>query len=496
MSRRLSSMSEEALEQGNKKAVEEAGFSDELKQKLLNRLADASYKSQNASALATANLPSSAGQGTRDIASARAWSGTESLEDATLRMLDDAAPRPIRTPFKIPTPRGLPIKIETGRKPAVAKGTRLANARDKASSYSYLKDETLKAEEREKFRKELKERFGTTGASRSLPATIKGLQSLANERIEDAIARGQFKNLPRGKALERDHNMSSPFLDTTEYFMNKIIQKQDIVPPWIEKQQEVVSTATKFRGRLRNDWKRYASRMIAAQGGSLETQIRRAEQYAEAEAAVNPPIRKVETMNAVDKEGQVSQITLSAETQSSGTGKMEEVQENITVAETAPMSAGEAIPASTTTPPPPPPQTTSETASAPTPSNPYIQNGIATPFRDPIWERNESSYHTLAIDSLNSLTRSYNLMAPKIAQKPYFFLHRELLACYRDVAPLLAEEIATKARAPPIKARVEVVRHKPGGLLEKFGGEHARVHDEERRKEYGFRQFWSDLFAK
>jgi len=49
----------------------------------------------------------------------------------------------------------------------------------------------LTDKEREELRKELKERF--TPGARPMPTSFRGLASLANERIEDAIARGQFK---------------------------------------------------------------------------------------------------------------------------------------------------------------------------------------------------------------------------------------------------------------------------------------------------------------
>ena len=48
--------------------------------------------------------------------------------------------------------------------------------------------------------------------------------------------------------------------------MNKMIQRQDLVPPWIEKQQELLKAARVFRTRLRSDWRRYVARMIAAEG--------------------------------------------------------------------------------------------------------------------------------------------------------------------------------------------------------------------------------------
>jgi hypothetical protein len=178
-------------------------------------------------------------------------------------------------------------------------------------------------------RKQLKERFAA--GARPMPTSVQGLAALANQRIEDAIAQGQFRNIPRGKGknIERDYTASSPFLDTTEYFMNKIIQKQDIVPPWIEKQQELVQAATRFRGRLRAEWKRHAARVISSKGGSIQVQIKRAEAYAAAEAAINPRAKKVEALNEIDGEGEVAQVTVTEIPLSSG----EDETSKITVTE-------------------------------------------------------------------------------------------------------------------------------------------------------------------
>ena len=236
------------------------------------------------------------------------------MEDAALRMLNDAH-KPLRGtgPPKIPAPRGTPVSVDMRMKKAVQKthGQRLANARDRTSIYSLSQDPTLSEKEREQMRKTIKERF--TAGARPMPGSVQGLAALANERIEDAIARGQFKNIPRGKGknVERDYNANSPFLDTTEYFMNKIIQKQEIVPPWIEKQQELVKSAAVFRGRIRKDWKRHAARVIASKGGGLEAQVRRAEAYTAAEAANNPKSKKTETMTEIDHEGKLSQFTVT-----------------------------------------------------------------------------------------------------------------------------------------------------------------------------------------
>ena len=437
-------------------------------------------------------MPTSAGQGTRDIAAARAWSGTESVEDVSLRMLNDAH-KPLRTgrPPSIPGIR-MPTKVDTGRSSRkAATGARLANARDKTSIYEFMKDEKLSDKDREKFRKELKDRF--TPGARAVPATITGLASLANERIEDAIARGQFKNIPRGKAIQRDHTADNPFLDTTEYFMNKMIQKQEIVPPWIEKQQELVATANRFRGSLRKAWRRHVARTISSRGGGMQSQMRLAEEYALAEELENPRKRKVEHMNTVSNSGHVSQITLAGELKpveagNRGIGETEIKVVEQTVHDDGTLSPpGEQITISAEQP---------ETASVATPSTqPAVpRRPTVPPFRDPQWEATERSYHKLAIDNLNALTRSYNLMCPDLAKKPYFFLERELRNCFADVAPTVAEEIQQRALAPKLKG-VEIVGHKPGGVMEKFAMDSAGHVYDERKPQYGFKEFWKDLFG-
>ncbi|KAF2224922.1 hypothetical protein BDZ85DRAFT_167350, partial [Elsinoe ampelina] len=479
MSRRLAELTSESLETGGRsarKAVDEAGFSEDLKKQLEERIANAGFRSENASAFAQAELRPSAGAGTRDIAGAAPWAGTESVEDAALRMLNDAH-KPLKRPARPPGIR-MPTKVDTGRSrtKGAGSGTRIANARDKTSIYSSLKDSSMTEEEREQMRKELKERF--TPGARAVPATIQGLASLANERIEDAIARGQFKNLPRGKKIERDYNASSPFLDTTEYFMNKIIQRQEIVPPWIEKQQELVSTANRFRARLRSDWKRHVARTISSKGGGLQYQISLAEEYARAEAIENPPKSKEEHINTVSPDGQ-SPITITTQAVDA-TNTPSSLPTTTTI---SPPSTADLFPPTTS----PSPSSSSSSAPSPTPS----PRPLLPPFRDPSYLATELSYHRLAIDSLNALTRSYNLMAPNLAKKPYFALERELRACYADVAPLVAGEIRARAARPT--RRVEEIGHREGGVMERFAGKGAKVYDE-RRPRYGFREFWRDLF--
>lgn len=305
-------MAEETMDTGSKsdrKMMTDAGFSDELKKQLEERIAQSTFNFENQQTISQATMPSSAGKGTRDHAGAPVWTGEESLQDSALRMLDDSHKR-IRVPARKPS-LNPGVNLRPAPKKKVSVADRLVNARDKTSIYAMRSDENMSEEERARFRKELKARFEP--GSRPMPTSLQGLTSLANERIEDAIARGQFKNIQRGKGvnIERDYTASSPFINTTEHFMNKIIQKQEIVPPWIEKQQELLKMVNTFRARMRNDWRRHAARTISSKGGSLEQQMRRAKAFALAEEKHNPlAATKSQTMSAIDPTGMLTTVTI------------------------------------------------------------------------------------------------------------------------------------------------------------------------------------------
>lgn len=248
-----------------------------------------------------------------------------------------------------------------------------------------------------------------------------------------------LQNIPRGKAIERDARADNPFLDTTEYIMNKMIQRQDIVPPWIEKQQELVKAANVFRARLRNDWKRHAARTIASRGGSLQDQMKTAERYAESEAVYNPKKRAIEQISVptnLTQDPVMVKITQEASSSSNNTpGVRVTLETKDEILETKVVKPPENSSAFGTSP--------SDIIESPSP-----QKSLPPPFRIPSWENTEMSYLKLAIENLNNLARSYNLMAPDLAKKPYFSLDRELKSCYADIAPQLAQAIKERAVRP------------------------------------------------
>ncbi|CAG8892941.1 unnamed protein product [Penicillium egyptiacum] len=440
MGRRLAQMTEDAMLEGGRSArrnIEQAGFSEELKNELAERIAATSFRSEYAAAHSIVEMPSAAGQGTRENAAAPKWTGTERVEDTTLRMLDDAS-KPIRMPYKIPDP----VNLKIPPKPKKSRGERLAEAKERTSTYTLSRAPGYSEEEREDMRREMREQL--TPGAHSMPISISGLSSLANERIEDAIARGEFKKIRRGKGVntKADHNASSAFIDTTEYFMNKIIQQQEIVPPWIEKQQQLGSDLSRFRERLRADWRRHAAMLIASKGGSLDVQMKRAKAYAAAETRLADKAKL--------------EASFGEDTSASGTSQGSIKNDNEEASE--------------------------DLAHLP-------------PLRDPSYLSIERSYHELAVKQINTLTRSYNLQAPASAHKPYINLDRELNACYAAVAPELAEEIKRRAteRARPSSIVPPVSSSKFGSL---GMAQSVRVHEEDQSKGYGMKELWRDLFTK
>ncbi|KAI1330739.1 hypothetical protein F5Y16DRAFT_362538 [Xylariaceae sp. FL0255] len=466
--RRLEEATEEILLTGGtagRRAIEDAGFSEELKERLFAKVKDAQFRSENAAAFAEAGLSSSASQSTRLTATSQPWTGTETTEDAVLRMLNDAhkpLPRELRGRPKLPDLQPVDMRLGHGKK--LSPGHRAASARDKASVYSGLgmkaAENGLSKEEREAMRKEFRERFRPE--ARAMPNTLTGLASLANERIENAIARGQFKNIPRGVGVERDPRSDNPFIDTTEYIMNKMIKRQEIVPPWIEKQQELAKAAHVFRARLRSDWRRHASRMIASKGGSLEAQMERARSYAKAEELHNPRKRNVDQ--------------ISVPTNSTDDAVMVSVRQHISTGS----SSADATDGTTT----------AESVTT------VEEKPLPPPFRDSDWLATEKSYMELSVNNLNTLTRGYNLMAPELAKKPYFSLERELSNCYADVAPLVAESIKERATRPA-KSLTDVAGPQTSTILDRFGNgrQTARIYESKAPK-YGLKEWWRDLFAR
>ncbi|OBA24556.1 hypothetical protein METBIDRAFT_36175 [Metschnikowia bicuspidata var. bicuspidata NRRL YB-4993] len=170
------------------------------------------------------------------------WTGTERVQDTTLRMLVDSAPKPKRlhrnkTLFTAPK----------------TLGTRVTDAKEGSLDYKLSKVLTPEEKEKEEFREMYQERLlgPAMFAGHNSPTTASGMiGNLASARINSVINRktGKFESPDmekvRGKPLDRERLANST---NSNYFMNQILKNQECLPVWIESQQGIDKEISVFR---------------------------------------------------------------------------------------------------------------------------------------------------------------------------------------------------------------------------------------------------------
>ncbi|KAL5487562.1 hypothetical protein ACEPAI_5670 [Sanghuangporus weigelae] len=91
------------------------------------------------------------------------------------------------------------------------------------------------------------------------PAGLKAWASLIEERIERARRAGHFNSLKgRGAPIRRGSEEGNPFIAREEFLMNRIVQRNQAAPPWVELQGEMESAIQTFRAILRQAWTKRA----------------------------------------------------------------------------------------------------------------------------------------------------------------------------------------------------------------------------------------------
>ncbi|KAF5092419.1 hypothetical protein D0Z03_002868 [Geotrichum reessii] len=150
--------------------------------------------------------------------------------------------------------------------PKISVSSRLSTAREKSLDYKLnpQKRSTTKDNQEElsgpTFKELYAERF--TGIS-SMTNDFSAISSLATQRIEASIARGEFDVLPgRGEKTPVDPNMSSPYIDHTEYYLNNMLKKQGAAPVWIDRQGTVHSRTREFRTEAGRSWLTHAVHVV------------------------------------------------------------------------------------------------------------------------------------------------------------------------------------------------------------------------------------------
>ncbi|KAG7663007.1 uncharacterized protein J8A68_003476 [[Candida] subhashii] len=179
----------------------------------------------------------------RDIYNTQPWQGEETNIDANLRMILDSKPPPMKLSRK-----------------AAASTTKekLAQARDLTLDYKLNPKSSGSTPKDDNFRELYKERL--LGPDQFIPLSSSATDyvgSIASNRINSSInlKTGQFETPDmakvRGKPLNREHLANCT---DSNYFMNQILNKQSVLPPWIESQRGLNSEIDRLRSKIDQMW--------------------------------------------------------------------------------------------------------------------------------------------------------------------------------------------------------------------------------------------------
>lgn len=268
--------------------------------KIENDPSNFEYKYQQA--IGISKLPKGASKHTKDIAMAKPWSGTESHYDASLRMLNDSI-KPMKVKRKTNSVSNTIIT------PPTPVRDRIHDAREGALDYKLAKISDKDAKNKNKNKNDddgwsemYKERL--LGPSMllndSFASVDNSIKSLADQKIMEAQRRGDFKNIKRGKPLEKGYGATeNMFIDRTEYHLNQILKSQDALPPWIEKQGGCDFRILRFRQALDKEWLKWTMTHMKDKFPTLSDDelIRKMEMYSKNEFSDDPSMEKLRSQD-------------------------------------------------------------------------------------------------------------------------------------------------------------------------------------------------------
>lgn len=132
---------------------------------------------------------------------------------------------------------------------------KLETAQKRAMRYKLRQEKIQEAKDQKEqahFRELYAERFTPIGS-------FEKLESLADKRIEESMRQGGFKDVEKVRGKRTDLPKPNPHLSTTEHYLNNILVKQNVAPPWIENQSRVNLNITEFRTELFGEFERELS---------------------------------------------------------------------------------------------------------------------------------------------------------------------------------------------------------------------------------------------
>ncbi|WFD03127.1 hypothetical protein MOBT1_001816 [Malassezia obtusa] len=195
------------------------------------------------------------------------WTGDEHIADTVRRMLEDKY-KPLRRGDDDMAPPGSGMKQqlnkmgmsaeqlpqedrkamgkirETLRSSAVR--DRIKTAVDKSIRYPDRKKGIEPAADEDE--SENKPLMGVVTAA-------KGMAGIAEMKIEEALRKGTFKqNSLRGKPIPYDHNEGNAHLHREEFILNRMVQRQNAAPPFVEMNMDMKNEERALRQRIQGAW--------------------------------------------------------------------------------------------------------------------------------------------------------------------------------------------------------------------------------------------------
>ncbi|HXF64165.1 MAG TPA: DnaJ family domain-containing protein [Caldilineaceae bacterium] len=127
-----------------------------------------------------------------------------------------------------------PSRLLFFRPPAKRQGPKLAAAREKAAEYQQrepIPAEPISDEEEPK-------------------TTLEQWADIVTQRIEEAMRRGEFDNLPgRGKPMQV---MREPFVPEDQQMAFKLLKNNDMTPDWIAERKELLKVKERFSQQVQS----------------------------------------------------------------------------------------------------------------------------------------------------------------------------------------------------------------------------------------------------
>ncbi|GMM38775.1 hypothetical protein DASC09_061140 [Saccharomycopsis crataegensis] len=208
--------------------------------KIYDEIAQKEYDENFFKEISYSKIPPYADKLTKDIAISKPWRGEQGASEISARITNDSNKYIKKRVSTAPTGFELKKKLTVPE--------RMIRAKENSLDYTLLKHTS---EEDSKFREMMREKL--LGPEQVTRVSFSDAFFLADAKIADAKAKGQFNNLPKGKPLDHTYQQN-PYLDTTDYHLNNILKRQEVKIPWIEKQGSVAIEVKKFRENLKKEW--------------------------------------------------------------------------------------------------------------------------------------------------------------------------------------------------------------------------------------------------